>query len=273
MVVATFLVLFATARRLAHIPDAPAGAAPGAFVAVVLGAVTAGPFLDLRPQLYTFLGVALVLHACVGRPTPARWLPLVFLAWANLHAGFIFGLGTLVVLLAPAVRGGGFARRRALAVAALSVGASLINPHGASALVRPLRYALDTSSPYRALVEWWPPFQPGGVSSALYPYLIGIFAGAAVAALALPRLRRRAGIPAAVALGVVTLAMSLTSRRFVPVFALVQAATVAPVLAAAFAPLARRLPPLLPALAALLLGAVWLAPYPRATYAFHYLTT
>jgi hypothetical protein len=273
MVVATFLVLFATARRLAHTPDAPAGAAPGAFVAVVLGAVTAGPFLDLRPQLYTFLGVALVLHACVGRPTPARWLPLVFLAWANLHAGFIFGLGALVVLLAPSVRGGP-ARGRALAVAALSVGACLINPHGASALARPLRYALDTSSPYRALAEWWPPFRPGGVASALYPYLIGIFAGAAIAALALPRLRRRTGVSAAVVLGVVTLAMSLTSRRFVPVFALVQAATVAPVLATAFTPLARRLPPLLPALAALILGGVWLAPYPRASdAAFHYLTT
>jgi hypothetical protein len=270
LVVAIFLVLFGTARRLsAEVSDA---ARLAAYAAATLGALTAAPFLGLRPQLYTFLGVVLVCAGSIGRPAPAAALPVLFLVWANLHAGFIFGLACLGVLLVPPLLCGGSDRRRAIAVGALSLAACFVNPHGPIALTRPLRYAFDASSPFHEIAEWWPPFRPGGVESALYPYTIGVFAIAAVLAVALPATRRRASTWTGIALAGATLAMSLTSRRFVPLFAIMQALVVAPVLGVLAAPLVRRVPEPLVALGALTLGAFWLAPYPRASYAFHYLT-
>lgn len=271
LVVATFLVLCAAVRRLVPSEARPA-AALAAFAAATLGAVTAGPFLDIRPQLYTFLGVSLVAAGTLGRPAPARALPLLFLVWANLHAGFIFGLACLGLLALPAVLRGGPPRRRALALGVLCLGACLLNPYGPAALTRPLRYLLDPSSPFHDLVEWWPPFRPGGVESPLYPWAIGAAAVAAALAIAHPALRRRDATWTAAALAAATLAMSLTSRRFVPLFAVTQALVVGPALALVLTPVLRRLPAWLPAAAALALGAWWLAPYPRAPYAFHYLS-
>jgi hypothetical protein len=269
LVVATFLVLFATARRLAaEVSDA---AHLAAYAAATLGALTAAPFLDLRPQLYTFLGVVLVLWGTIARPAPTAALPLLFVVWANLHAGFIFGLASLGVLLVPPVLRGGPERRRALVTGGLSLAACLVNPHGPIALTRPLRYAFDASSPFHDLAEWWPPFRAGGVESPLYPYAIGVFAVAAVLAVALPATRRQASTWTGLVLAGATLAMSLTSRRFIPLFAITQALVLAPVLGVLLAPLARRVPDSLVALGALALGVFWLAPYPRASYAFHYL--
>ncbi len=279
LIATIFLVVCATLRRVAleRVDDpsdatARSAAALAAYVGATLGAVTAGPFLDMRPQLYTFLGVALVLQGSVARREPAWWLPLVFVAWANLHAGFIFGLGCLGVALVPALGAASQRRQRGILIGALSVGACLLNPYGPAALTRPLRYAFDRASPFHALAEWWPPFRPGGVESPLYPFLLGIFALAALAALGQRRHRNLPAFWVGLILGCGTLAMSLTSRRFVPLFAIVQSLTVAAVAAPALVPLARRLPPLVPALGALALGIVWLAPYPRAGYAFHYLT-
>jgi len=279
LVTTIFLMLFATLRRVALdcMGDRPAdgarsAAALAAYVGATLGAVTAGPFLDMRPQLYTFLGVALVLHGTMARDTPGWWLPLVFVAWANLHAGFVFGLGCLGLALAPWLRADPAPRRRALGIGALAVGACLLNPYGPTALTRPLRYAFDRASPFHALAEWWPPFRPGGLESPFYPFLLAIFALTAMAAVVQRQHRRRPAFWVGLALGGGTLAMSLTSRRFVPLFAVVQSLTVVVVVAPAVLPLVRRLPALAPALAALVLGGAWLAPYPQAGYAFHYLT-
>lgn len=279
LVTTIFLLLFATLRRVAlhgmrGAPDdgTRSAVALAAYVGATLGAVAAGPFLDMRPQLYTFLGVVLVLQGSVARATPAWWLPLVFAAWANLHAGFIFGLGCLAVALLPMLRSDILRRRRALAIGALAFAACLLNPYGPTALTRPLRYAFDRTSPFRALAEWWPPFQPGGVESALYPFLLAIFGLTAVAALLQRACRRQPTTWVGLVLGGGTLAMSLTSRRFVPLFAIIQSLTVAAVAAPALLPLGRRLPAVVPALAALVVGVTWLAPYPQAGYAFHYLT-
>jgi hypothetical protein len=86
---------------------------------VVVSALTVLP--SLRPQLWSLPLYALTLYLIAARP---RWLPLVFVAWANLHGGWMLGLGAVTVWAAckPSVRSGVIV----LACAA----ATLVNPYG-----------------------------------------------------------------------------------------------------------------------------------------------
>lgn len=267
VMVVTWLVLFRVATRVS-------GDRTAAFAATTFGLAVAEPFLDIRPQLYSFLGFALLLDLCVGR-RPPLWLPLVFLIWANLHAGFVLGLAALPLLLAPIYLDNPRQRRYLGAVFAACVALCALNPNGLEVIVRPLRYAFDTTSPFRRLGEWRPPFEPGGIQSWLYPYAIGAFAIAVAVGGGLQLQRGRKGAAtwlSVVAVAGLTLFLSLRSRRIVPFFAIAQTLVLAGVLAPAWAPVARRIPVLLPPLVALVLGLYWLLPYPQRTYAFDYLT-
>jgi hypothetical protein len=264
VLVTTLVLLLRLVRRLAVDPLA-------SHLAVLLGVATAAPFLDLRPQLYSFLGYVLLLEGTIARPRPSPLLPLLFLLWANLHALVVFGAVALGVTLAPAVVSGPPpARRRALAVGGASLLACLANPNGTALVLRPLGYALGTS-PFRDIGEWLPPFAPGGIRASAYPWAIAAFA-AATAFVVGRRARdcERTASAAAVALGLLTLAMSLRSRRFVPLFAISQSLLVGPALARLLPPLPRPAAVAAP-LAALALGAAWLAPYPRSSAVFPHL--
>src|SRR6185369_7444603 len=68
-----------------------------ATIATAVAAVIMTPGLMIRPQLFTLLGVALVLEL-VGRARyqargPAWTLPLVVAIWVNLHGGVLAGIG------------------------------------------------------------------------------------------------------------------------------------------------------------------------------------
>jgi hypothetical protein len=267
LMVVTWLVLLRVVWRLS-------GDATSSFVALLLGLGIAGPFLDVRPQLYSFLGWALLLDLCLREQRPPRWLPLVYLFWVNLHAGFLLGFITLPLLLAPhflAARGQ--ERREVLVLGALCVAVCLINPNGLEVVVRPLRYAFDSSSPFRSLGEWLPPFRRGGIQSPLLPYGIAVLAAAAAVwgwELLTQTRNPRSALP--LLLAALTLAMALRSRRFVPFFAMTQALVVAPALARLIAEPLRRLPAYAPAAAALALGIWWMSALPLRSYAFDRLT-
>lgn len=267
LLIATWVVLFRVAARLAEDRTA-------AFIATTFGLAVAAPFLDVRPQLYSFLGFALVLDACVGRRPPA-WLPLVFLLWANLHAGFVLGLAALPLLLLPAIIAEP-SRWRPLALLGVAcVLICFVNPNGAEVLVRPLRYAFDVSSPFRTLGEWRPPFEPGGIQSWLYPYSLGAFLGASVLVAVHQVMSGRPwrwDIWATVAVALLTLVLSLRSRRVVPFFAIAQTLVLAVVLARLSVAFLPRIPALLPPVLATVLGLYWLLPLPQRSYAFDYLT-
>jgi hypothetical protein len=292
VVVATFLCLFYLLRRFA-------GNVP-AYLSSLLAAAVAAPFLDIRPHLYSLLGFVLLLWlTLVSRKT---WmLPLLFLVWVNLHAGFFFGLITLPILLLPSAFSGSRPpaspdpKGRAALVALACTLVCLLNPNGLEAFLFPFKAAFETS-PYRLLGEWRPPFEPGGIQSPLFPWAIAVFAGAAVHALASRRYRRDGGLSlVGILLSGLTLAMSLTSRRFITLFAISETLVVAASLAELLPGLARRFRPILERatvrkilerrvlrekagslfapLLALLLGLVLLARYPlSASTAFHYLT-
>jgi hypothetical protein len=148
--------------------------------ALVLGAKAAQPVLGTRPQVATFALTAwtlLLAERQLTRGGRACWLlPPLFLLWANLHAGFLGGLGILGAVLA--VEAGRLVLARGRAVPAervrglatalgLSALAACVNPAGPGLYA----YALQTTFRVKRepIVEWMPPnlHDPG-----LWPFLI-----------------------------------------------------------------------------------------------------
>jgi len=294
VIIATFLLLMRCLHRSTRSPLA-------ALLAAGFALAVAAPFLDLRPHLYSLLGYVLVLRLALLDEHPAPFLPLIFLVWVNLHGGFFFGLMALsIVLLAwvlfpdaagiPGSAAGtvGPAKQRwayAVVLGLACAGACLLNPNFTEPFAYPLRYAFSADSPYRGLNEWKAPFEPGGIHAALFPYALGSF-GLAIGWLLVSRrwrTHRRESL-AGVLLCALTLLMALESRRFIPLFAISESLLVAPLLAALFAaierriraPLENRLGPmptraLIPVLA-LIVSALMLVRYPQSNRAFLYLT-
>ena len=268
VIVAAFVLLLAVLRRTTREPAA-------AYLGTLAAAAVSANFLDIRPHLYSLVGFTLLLLLTYDRKRLPIGLPLLFLVWVNLHGGFFFGLMALSVILSERYfRAERVERRRSLLVGAGCVLAALVNPNGIGSFAYPIRYAFDSTSPFREVIaEWKPPFVPGGIQSPLYPWAIGLFAAAVVFTFASRAYRHERGVPVAgLALGFLTLAMSLTSRRFIPLFALAQCLVVVPALGHLLVPLVRRAPNLAQACGALVLGLVLLLQHPLSTAAFEELT-
>ncbi len=262
-----FTLLFHVVRRLSGDPIS-------SYVSVLLAIAAAAPFLDIRPYLYSSLGYVLLLHLVVGRGKPPLYLPLIFLVWANLHGGFFFGLLVLFLLFLPqGIFGEPKERLRVGLIWVACVLACLLNPNGIEAFAYPLKYAFDSSSPFKqAIDEWLSPFKPGGTQSPLYPVCIASFLAGTALLLFTPAQRKQRLNWSLIALGALTLAMSLTSRRFIVLFAIAQSLVTGKALAGLFAARMPKIPSLIAPAVVLLLGMVWLRPYPVSPYAFHYLT-
>jgi tetratricopeptide (TPR) repeat protein len=278
VLVGAFLVLFAVLRRLS-------GSSLAGYLATLLAMAVGAPFFDVRPQLYSVLGFAVLLRLAL-LPSRFRWLlPIGFFFWVNLHGGFFFGLLALTTILALA-RLFGAAGRNSLPLWLTCLVVCLLNPSGPDAYVFSLHYALNPKSAYLHVGEWRPLWEPGGIRSMLYYPAIGVFALSAAATFYTGLHRKHARLSfTSLALGLLTLAMSLRSRRFIPLFGMAQGLVLAPVLGVLLAhlgafllgrfPWLRRPYPwrlLLPALACGL-GVFWLAPYPLSKNAFLYLTS
>ncbi len=206
-------------------------------VATWLAAATCHWFLDVRPHVATLLFSALLLATLEWRRAPWLWPPLLML-WANLHAGFVFGLGLLGLhVLLKSVE----ARRRRLPIpraewvslvcAALAAG---LNPWG-FAIYGVVLQPVNPETPFRNLAEW----------RALVPNLdprsyAGRFGWMAL--FALPGVYRARRTPFPLALAAVTAVMAIYARRFVPLFAVSAAPLVALGVATALDALFRRLP-------------------------------
>ena len=244
-----------------------------ALAGAVFAVAVAAPFLDVRPHLYSLLNYCVLLALLLGR-APSRWaVAVLFVVWVNLHGGFFFGLLALAILLVPWQQLSGARLRVGAVTLLIGVAACAINPFGFDVYFYVLKYAFEQSSPYRELGEWLPPFHKGGIQAPLFIWAIGVFALAATSYL-LPLVRRRCGIPwAGLILAGLTLAMSLTSRRFIPLFAISLTLVATPIVATALSRLPSRLINHLVPAAALATGLYLLLPYPQSSaHAFHYLT-
>lgn len=132
-------------------------------------------FDELRPQMFSFIGALLVVQLVEyilererqGNPLKAyalMSLPVIMLLWANLHRGYIIGVGVLFVYLFAEwfirKRGGnalpddGF--RRFLIVVLVSAGISFLNPAGLTAVWASFT---EVSGPFAKVIDefFWPP--------------------------------------------------------------------------------------------------------------------
>lgn len=155
----------------------------------------------VRPQIFSILLFAALLATMVrverGRLAAIAWVPVILLAWVNLHGGWIVGAGTLALwattrlLQAPASR----EARAVCAVSAASAAATLINPYGWDMW----GFLLTTVRPQRLEISDWQP---------VYHMGPGVYLtwGALVAIAALALWRSTARPPLARVLVVVALA-------------------------------------------------------------------
>ena len=214
-------------------------------VAAVL-AIASAPSWGPRPQLLNFLFVgALVAVLLRYRRHPGRWifwLAPIFVLWANLHSGFVVGVGLVVVfylgewmqarwrrMAATRAEGVGVLAggdlRRLVSVAVLGLLAGLLTPGTYQTLV----FALGTLSSSRIqslIVEWASPDFHSLPGRALMVVIVLMVAGAA----GVGRAQRRVDATYLL-LGLAGLVLALTSQRHVPIFAACAAPLVGQLLA------------------------------------------
>ena len=206
----TFLLLFSRIRRRSATPYIWGS------VGLLAVAVLARGFA-IRPQIFTYCGAALTLwlidrYRDGGKA--ALWcFPLLFVVWANLHGGFILGLGILGFFAgADLFRGGASAWQPSAAMIA-SVAVTALNPHGP----RLLLYIWNELSRAHPITEW-----QRAAPSDVAQFVFFAMCVALVATLPLRRHWRETGWEALLALGVGLLAVR--HQRHTPVFALCAAA-------------------------------------------------
>ncbi len=198
-----------------------------AFVSLLGTLWVASPFFDIRPHLWSLLGFALLLRLTLVPSGAALALPAVFALWANLHGGVVFGLMALAVIVAAQSLSSETAkpvRRRGQGLFVACLLATLLNPFGWRVLTYPLSLAAAGRTPTRQyLVEWTSPLLPGGIVS---PAFLPVLAVTVILGLTLGTNREQRRQPESVAcllLVMLTAAMALTSRRFIPLFGIAAA--------------------------------------------------
>lgn len=214
---ALYLVIFVQVRSLLR-----RSRQSSAFLwAAVIGIALSYGWWELRPSVFSIIGSLAVLQVLervrrTGRDYVA--LPIIFLAWASLHPGFLFGLCVLAGSVVAA-----FAERflpdwrrwttrpevpRRLATwGVASFAATLANPYGWGAYTQQFEMARDTA--FRGMLdEWVPP------STAFFVLVI-----ASVGCFVLLRYRRVSLGSLVPILGAA--ALSTTGVRFIEYFALV----------------------------------------------------
>ena len=173
-------LVFWTARRWLSVRPA-ALLALGAFV-VGIGA------LALRAQLFGIVCLVLVIALIAGRQTRPRLaflVPLVVLAWANLHGSFFLGVAAAGLALLADLRGPSNVRRRGAAIFVLTAFASVVTPFGAGSWSYAI--GLSTNGDVARLVSEWQRTSPLSLAGGLF-YLTVL-----VVAIVLVVARRRSG--------------------------------------------------------------------------------
>jgi len=166
-----------------------------------------------------------------ARRDPALLLPLVALAWANVHISYWMGLALQAVYLLDAWLANRRAPRgapdaapaRLVAVAVASVAVSFLNPGGARALAQPFEYWFTWRHEpiYAQIAELHPVYWSANLRNGL-PLLLAVWAALAVRRV----LRREADLPE-ILLGGTFVTLGLGGQRFMGFVALLAGAFLA----------------------------------------------
>jgi hypothetical protein len=135
-------------------------------IATALAVTLVIPHVLARPHVFTLpilvAWVAALVWARGEDRAPAAWVAALMALWANLHGGYLFGLGLAgllaaeAVLLAPDWRIRRRAARGWALFGALAVGAALLTPYGVAGLLLPFRLT-GMGFAMGQLVEWRSP--------------------------------------------------------------------------------------------------------------------
>ncbi len=190
--------------------------AEAAMLLVIWGAVPLSG--TLRAQVWSLLGLAILVHA-LSRRGRAMWgIPPLFIVWVNCHIGWVIGLAVLVWwALGQMARGHEPVRLQPWAVVALSLLATLANPYGWHLW----QFTLGATHLSRGLTEWQP-LWTSPVSNWL-PWLLAAVLG--MAAVARPPRMRVEWVVCWLALGYV----SANVVKFAPFFVELTVLFLAPV--------------------------------------------
>ena len=200
----------------------PGGA--GAAILTFAGLTSVVPLLStLRPQGFSVLVFVVVTAILASARTRVLWaLPLLFALWANLHGGWVMGLGMLGVWVAAHVLFPGPAspaRTTLVGVGAASVLATLATPYGFGLW----RFMWETLGFNRGdIVEWRPLTE---LPELLVPWLLTVVLAALVA------IARRPAWAPVFACALLAVA-SFRVGRMVPFFSLSVSILLLPALAA-----------------------------------------
>lgn len=158
---------------------------------VILAAISEIPFIGVRPQTISFLLFFVVFELL--RKEKLVVLPIIFLIWANLHAGFFAGLvlfglfifGNILkrsnANLDPRLReddressgddGRGGRNDRSIIVFIVSIAVTIINPYGWK-LYKEIFTVIFSSETMRYIAEWQPIFSKIDFSIMLFMAII-----------------------------------------------------------------------------------------------------
>jgi uncharacterized protein with PQ loop repeat len=159
-----YTLMFAASRQ------AGAGTKTASLV-TLLAALASSNNWSVRPQMFTyflFAAVIWILHRWQRGGTRAIWmLPVISLLWVNLHGSFVM----LFLLVGAALVFGKGSRRALVAVLALSLLATLINPRGLDAW-QYVVMSLTAASSRQFSMEWSPPLNLGWQMNLFFAWLL-----------------------------------------------------------------------------------------------------
>jgi len=171
----------------------------------------------LRPQLWSLLFLAMLCRTLVSDQSGRRrWLPGLFALWANVHGGWIVGLGVLCIWLGAEAwsHRDRLVERVVIALACLL--ATLITPYGTSLW----RFLMETVRLTRDVTEWQPLWTLPPAN--WLPWVVAL--AAAVFMLSRPSAHR---LPVAGVLGMLAYS-SVRVSRIAPLFVVAAAVLLAP---------------------------------------------
>ncbi|MFY9614620.1 MAG: hypothetical protein WAT58_04400 [Candidatus Dormiibacterota bacterium] len=212
-----------------------------AVVLALLLALATSPSWGARPQILNFLFTAILVETLLRyRERPGRWIFLLvpfFLLWANLHSGYLVGVGLLAVYLVGETlqarwRAAALSRAENLPVltrpdlvrvaltGVLGLCTGFLTPGTYRTVLFPLG-TLSSSRIQTLIVEWSSPdfhVTAGGLPNVAGISLMVVLLVLVAGAIGAVRFRRGAD-PTVVLWALVSLVMALTSQRHVPIFA------------------------------------------------------
>lgn len=190
-VLGIFLVLY---RTTLLIPADPTSLA----ALLLLGGLACEMRFETRPEIVSYLFLAVVLHVlhrhAEGRASPLWTLPVLHLAWANIHSLFVLGWAALACFEVGLWWRRGSSDHRLLAWSALCLPVTLINPYGWRGVAFPFTLATrfqgsnvfaqaigEFASPFALRLSERFPFYPRIPIDSFRAFLVLSFLGAVVA--------------------------------------------------------------------------------------------